>query len=499
MPHLWRKKCLSCECPMSLHIGYQPDVATVKSLTLKDTHDESNLSKVMQKYDWFPPDANAELVELYMKSLPDEYVPAKGTPGALWRIQQYTTQLPAYDFDSGACHQMTDLEKRRLIKFAEKRRSQSEGRGRVSATSVDAKICAGCSMDISLGEVHVVADRLGPDKVWHPRCFKCAECKELLADLIYFASDQQAVYCGRHHGELYVKRCAGCDELIFASTFTHAEGKNWHKEHFCCTKCDEPLQDKPYDAHEDSIYCNSCYSKYAVLCHKCSKPIGLKHKRVKVGDNSWHDSCFACHRCRKDLQHCHYYQVNDSLLCDECMEPVAQCYKCKKGISKAMSFLNHNSRSWHAECFRCILCRNWLIDGQFHDYDDDLMCSKCYVGKVSRRCAACTKPIVGKAIQHGLSAYHPDCFKCAGCGCCFDGGSKVKEKEGRPYCQQCAAEFGLKCASCLNPITGKHTVYNKQPYHLECFTCSKCGVSVAKGAFYEASNGTVLCTKCAEK
>ena len=47
---------------MSLHIGYQPDVATVKSLTLKDTHDESNLSKVMQKYDWFPPDANAELV-----------------------------------------------------------------------------------------------------------------------------------------------------------------------------------------------------------------------------------------------------------------------------------------------------------------------------------------------------------------------------------------------------------------------------------------------------
>ena len=61
-PDASSKKCLSCECPMSLHIGYQPDVATVKSLTLKDTHDESNLSKVMQKYDWFPPDANAELV-----------------------------------------------------------------------------------------------------------------------------------------------------------------------------------------------------------------------------------------------------------------------------------------------------------------------------------------------------------------------------------------------------------------------------------------------------
>lgn len=75
-----------------------------------------------------------------MKSLPVEYVPMKGTPGALWRIQQYTAQLPPYDFDSGACHKMTDLEKRRLIKFAEKRRSQCEGRGRVSATSAEVKV-----------------------------------------------------------------------------------------------------------------------------------------------------------------------------------------------------------------------------------------------------------------------------------------------------------------------------------------------------------------------
>lgn len=70
-----------------------------------------------------------------MKSLPSEYVPTKGTPGALWRVQQYTKQLPNYDFDCGACHKMTDLEKRRFIKFADKRRSQSEGKGLVRATS----------------------------------------------------------------------------------------------------------------------------------------------------------------------------------------------------------------------------------------------------------------------------------------------------------------------------------------------------------------------------
>lgn len=484
---------------MSLHIGHQSDAVMMKSLSLKDTHDESNLAKLAQKYDWFPPNVNAELVELYMKSLPIEYVPMKGTPGALWRLQQYTTQLPAYDFDCGACHKMTDLEKRRFVKFAEKRRGQCEGKGHVCATSAEVKTCTECSMEIAPGGVCVVAERLGSDKAWHPRCFKCAKCKELLADLIYFTSDQQSVHCGRHYGELNIKRCAGCDELIFASTFTHAEGKDWHKEHFCCAKCDESLQDKPYNIHENAIYCSSCYSKYAVLCHKCCKPIGLKHKKVTVQEDSWHDTCFVCNRCRKNLEHGHYYFVNETLLCDECMEPVAQCYKCKKGINRAMSFLSHNSRSWHAECFRCILCRNWLIDGQFHDYDDDLMCSKCYMEKVGRRCGTCAKPIVGKAIQHGISTYHPDCFKCTGCGCLFDAGSKVKEKEGKPYCQQCAAEFATKCASCQNPITGKHTVYNRQPYHIECFRCTKCGACLGKGTFYEVSDGTVLCTRCADQ
>ena len=59
----------------------------------------------------------------------------------------------------------------------------------------------------------MVTERLGPDKTWHPRCFKCAECRELLVDLTYFTNDQQTVYCGRHHGELNIKRCAGCDEV----------------------------------------------------------------------------------------------------------------------------------------------------------------------------------------------------------------------------------------------------------------------------------------------
>jgi len=49
---------------------------------------------------------------------------------------------------------------------------------------------------------------------WHPQCFVCTECDELLADLIYFYRNDQ-IYCGRHFSNLLFPRCAGCDEVLF--------------------------------------------------------------------------------------------------------------------------------------------------------------------------------------------------------------------------------------------------------------------------------------------
>ena len=51
-----------------------------------------------------------------------------------------------------------------------------------------------------------------PAKTYHPNCFKCCVCKELLVDLIYFYSDGK-LYCGRHHAETLKPRCSACDEV----------------------------------------------------------------------------------------------------------------------------------------------------------------------------------------------------------------------------------------------------------------------------------------------
>lgn len=58
----------------------------------------------------------------------------------------------------------------------------------------------------------VLAARASSSSLWHPACFVCSVCDELLVDLIYFYKNG-ALYCGRHYGELQKPRCAACDEV----------------------------------------------------------------------------------------------------------------------------------------------------------------------------------------------------------------------------------------------------------------------------------------------
>jgi prickle len=69
------------------------------------------------------------------------------------------------------------------------------------------------------GEIAVYASRLGPNAAFHPACFACVACKELLVDLIYFHREGK-LYCGRHHAETLKPRCSACDEVIVIDFFS---------------------------------------------------------------------------------------------------------------------------------------------------------------------------------------------------------------------------------------------------------------------------------------
>ena len=69
-----------------------------------------------------------------------------------------------------------------------------------------------CGKQIGGGDIAVFASRAGLGACWHPQCFVCSTCRELLVDLIYFYHAGK-VYCGRHHAERLRPRCQACDEV----------------------------------------------------------------------------------------------------------------------------------------------------------------------------------------------------------------------------------------------------------------------------------------------
>ena len=239
----------------------------------------------------------------------------------------------------------------------------------------------------------------------------------------------------------------------------------------------------------------------AARCQKCKEPIGIGSVKVDHKGASWHKECFVCKRCKIDLESesDKFFVVKGELHCEDCMEPIAQCHSCKTGIKATVSYLQHKSRTWHAECFKCVICQAWLADGQFNELDDNLICNECFVRKVSKKCTSCSEPITSKGVQFGLSTYHPKCFVCSECNRNLATGEvKVKEKMGNPVCFDCHIKSAKKCYKCHDPIMSKHTIYKGYPFHLECFTCNKCGTSVANSEFFETSLNEILCMRCGD-
>ncbi|XP_062563417.1 uncharacterized protein LOC134226579 isoform X2 [Armigeres subalbatus] len=157
--------------------------------------------------------------------------------------------------------------------------------------------CKGCSESIVPGEVVVKAERVGYNGAWHPQCFKCHKCNELLADLVYFFHGGE-VYCGRDLAHiLKIPRCSACDELIFTKEYTAAEGATFHIKHFCCYHCDAPLAGQQYvpDENTSMPLCLGCYNSYfAKVCHHCHTTIGPTEQGVAWENIHWHGKCFIC-------------------------------------------------------------------------------------------------------------------------------------------------------------------------------------------------------------
>ncbi|KAJ1371145.1 PET Domain [Parelaphostrongylus tenuis] len=287
---------------------------------------DKDSSATITEYSWVPvPDKS--LVERYMQALPEEERPIVGSVGEQNRKSRLQYQLPLYDCNVEDARFADEKDKEVLRRFVENVRKHVIGVGQVKevtsgkgdARSETSELdqtahdigkislgpvkCKSCTATIPLGDVGIRTDHGLKEEMWHPNCFRCAQCDQLLVDMLYFYF-QGEYYCGRHFADHQYPRCAGCDELIFAREYTFAEEKSWHFDHFACFKCDLRLGGHRYMTKNDQPHCIDCYMKYfARSCDTCREKIGADEKRLNYQEYHWHakKECFHCRQCDMDL------------------------------------------------------------------------------------------------------------------------------------------------------------------------------------------------------
>ncbi|XP_076285997.1 uncharacterized protein LOC143211847 isoform X1 [Lasioglossum baleicum] len=283
-----------------------PGLALQEALMHHQRHSQSDDDSgcALEEYTWVPPGLRPDQVHLYFSALPEDKIPYAGSAGERERVKQLLQQLPPHDNEARYCSGLAEEEKRELRVFAAQRKREALGRGHASQLErPHGAGCRECSRPIAAGEMAVAASRAGPSALWHPACFVCCVCRQLLVDLIYFWRDGR-LYCGRHHAETLKPRCCACDEIILADECTEAEGRAWHMRHFACLECDRQLGGQRYVMREGRPYCLRCFdASFAEYCDSCGEPIGVDQGQMSHEGQHWHatEACFCCATCRASL------------------------------------------------------------------------------------------------------------------------------------------------------------------------------------------------------
>lgn len=344
----------------------------------------------LEEYAWVPPGVRPEQVQMYFSCLPEEKVPYVNSPGEKHRIRQLLYQLPPHDNEVRYCQSLTEEEKRELHMFSAQRKREALGRGtpKILPRALQHTRCENCGGGINGGEMAIFASRAGPSPCWHPACFVCATCQELLVDLIYFYQNGK-ILCGRHHAELLKPRCSSCDEIIFSDECTEAEGRHWHMKHFACFECETMLGGQRYIMKDGRPYCCGCFeSLYAEYCEACGENIGVDHAQMTYEGGHWHatDKCFCCAQCKTSLLGCPFLPKQGRIYCSKACSQGEDIHASDSSDSAFQSARSRESRRSVRMGKSSRPAEQWRQSQLFNDGEGDGD-ADCDIGIVGRKLA----------------------------------------------------------------------------------------------------------------
>ncbi|XP_023341603.1 protein espinas [Eurytemora carolleeae] len=158
--------------------------------------------RMNEEYSWVPPGLSQSRIEEYMKQLPIKKVPRIGTDGEKYRERQLSLQLPKVDISSKYCSYLDPVNQISYEGFISARNDIALDVGHVVDFCKNRGQCSGCDKTLTAGSLAVCAPKL-PTNLYHPGCFTCTQCQELLVDLTYCTYENN-LYCERHYAERFL-------------------------------------------------------------------------------------------------------------------------------------------------------------------------------------------------------------------------------------------------------------------------------------------------------
>ncbi|KAF7252557.1 LIM and senescent cell antigen-like-containing domain protein 1 [Varanus komodoensis] len=143
---------------------------------------------------------------------------------------------------------------------------------------------------------------------WHPECFCCDICQEILAD-IGFVKNAGRHLCRPCHNREKARGlgkyiCQKCHAIIDEQPLIF-KNDPYHPDHFNCANCGKELTAEAREL-KGELYCLPCHDKMGVpICGACRRPI--EGRVVNAMGKQWHVEHFVCAKCEKPfLGHRHY-------------------------------------------------------------------------------------------------------------------------------------------------------------------------------------------------
>nr|XP_033781299.1 thyroid receptor-interacting protein 6 isoform X1 [Geotrypetes seraphini] len=187
-------------------------------------------------------------------------------------------------------------------------------------------------------------------------------------------------------------------------------------------------------------------------------------------------------------------------------EYFGRCARCGENVVGDGTGCIAMEQVFHVECFTCITCQCHLRGQPFYSIDKKSYCEACYIVTLEK-CCLCSKPILDRILRAVGKTYHPECFVCVVCRRCLDGVPFTVDASSQIHCiEDFHLKFAPRCSVCGNAIMPEpgqeetvRIVALDRSFHIGCYKCEECGLllsSEGEGRGCYPLDGHILCKSC---